>query len=213
MMLLRLLRPLLHMGIIMLSFWLMYLVRQTTDLIPFVQLRIPTLNLEETMLFALCAACAFVGIGIIRGMYELFRPLHKYYTVFLETWLIWTVVSSAIAYYGFGYVFVAGISRFVVVWGVLLSFVTITLRDRWRNALNNRLERREPYQILLIAKSETISTYVDGILSTYSIYDLEKVVLGDDEKHPGGQKYDILIVAGMFSPDLLQWYADMARIQ
>jgi hypothetical protein len=108
MMMLRFWRPVFHMALIVLSFWVMYEVRQTTDLIPFVQLRIPALNLRETMLFAVCSAGAFVVIGIIRGLYELFRPLHRYYTVFLESWLIWVVVSSAIAYYGFGYVFVSG---------------------------------------------------------------------------------------------------------
>lgn len=222
MMMLRFWRPVFHMALIVLSFWVMYEVRQTTDLIPFVQLRIPALNLRETMLFAVCSAGAFVVIGIIRGLYELFRPLHRYYTVFLESWLIWVVVSSAIAYYGFGYVFVSGVSRFVVVWGAVASFVAITLRDRWRNGLNNRLERQKPYRILLLAKTEHIRDYLVPILRDYRIYSVQTHLVGTtaedewqnewSEKNAHLLQYDIILVAGTFGAQTLQYYTDCAKI-
>lgn len=182
------------------------------------------------MLFAVCSAGAFVMIGIVRGLYELFRPLHRYYTLFLETWLIWVVVSSAIAYYGFGYVFVSGVSRFVVVWGAAASFVAITLRDRWRNGLNNRLERQKPYRILLLAKTGEIRDYLLQILSYYTIYtshvQLVKHEISADSVGSEGAsskqsvaedaqdiaRYDIILVAGTFGAQTLQYYTDCAKI-
>lgn len=197
----------------------MYGLRQSTDLIPFVQLRIPPLNERETMLFAGCAAVAFAGIGSIRGMYELFRPLHKYYTQFLETRLIWTVVSSAIAYYGFGYIFVSGISRFVVIRWVIVSLVLMTIRDRRRNSLNTWLEKRKPYGILLITKNEDIEKYVKNALELYDIYKVEYEQsaweLNEEHMRVSQERmrwHDIVIVAGTFAPDILQYYADSARL-
>lgn len=58
----RLLRPLLHATVILVLFYVMVEVRQTTDLIPFVQLRIPQIDIYETMLFALISAGIFVFI-------------------------------------------------------------------------------------------------------------------------------------------------------
>jgi len=49
---LRLLRPLLHMVIIVGIFYVLYEVRHVTDLIPWVQLPIPVINYQETMLYA-----------------------------------------------------------------------------------------------------------------------------------------------------------------
>ena len=95
---LRILRPLLHVIIIMGAFWAMYELRQVTDLIPFVQLRIPQIDVQETMLFAALSAVLFVITGILVGMYELYRPLHNYYSKFLQTRVIRLVASSFIAF-------------------------------------------------------------------------------------------------------------------
>ena len=50
----------------------MYLVRQQTDLIPFVQLRMPTIDFAETAIFAGISALVFVLLGVTFGIYELF---------------------------------------------------------------------------------------------------------------------------------------------
>lgn len=50
---LQLIQPILHFVVIVFSYRAMYLLRQYTDLIPFVQLRIPVIDFQETMLFAL----------------------------------------------------------------------------------------------------------------------------------------------------------------
>jgi len=57
-----LLRPLLHVIGIILVYRAIILLRGYTDLIPFVQLRIPVIDLQETLLFALFSAAIFLAI-------------------------------------------------------------------------------------------------------------------------------------------------------
>ncbi|MEI7919600.1 MAG: hypothetical protein WCH65_05380 [bacterium] len=54
------------MGIIIVVFYVMYRIRLFTDLIPGVQLKIPIINYQENMAFGIIAACAFVGMGILK---------------------------------------------------------------------------------------------------------------------------------------------------
>lgn len=49
---LRLARPLVHLLLILVCFYSMLLLRAHTDLIPGVQLRIPPIDTQETMMFA-----------------------------------------------------------------------------------------------------------------------------------------------------------------
>ena len=60
--LIRLIRPFLHFVVIVLVFYLVYLIRQRTDLIPFVHLKIPYINLYETVLFSILSAVIFILI-------------------------------------------------------------------------------------------------------------------------------------------------------
>ena len=47
----------------------MYLLRQYTDLIPFVQLRIPQIDIRETIRFALGSGVLFVLVGFAHNVY------------------------------------------------------------------------------------------------------------------------------------------------
>ena len=80
---LRLLRPILHSGLIFLSFWAAQWLRGYTDLIPGVQLRIPVIDTTETMIFAGVSAVIFVLWGMRRDVYILKGPIHAYYQKFL----------------------------------------------------------------------------------------------------------------------------------
>jgi hypothetical protein len=86
-MLLRLLRPLIHIGLIVVVFYVMYRIRLFTDLIPGVQLRIPVINYQENMAFGIIAAFAFVLIGITKSLYELHKPIQRYFQTFTKTWI------------------------------------------------------------------------------------------------------------------------------
>lgn len=92
------------------------MVRQSTDLIPWLQLRIPTFNFTETLWFALTAISIFIVASFFLGVYELYKPLHGYYKKFLLAWVWWMVSMTFLALFGNGFLFTNGISRFLILW-------------------------------------------------------------------------------------------------
>lgn len=97
---LRLFRPVLHMAIIMGIFYLLYKVRHFTDFIPGVQLPIPVINYHETMLYACINAVLFVVVGISKNLYELYKPVQKYFQTFSKVRIYWIISITFIAYFG-----------------------------------------------------------------------------------------------------------------
>lgn len=96
---LRLLRPVLHIGIIIVVFYVMYRIRLFTDLIPGVQLRIPVINYQENMAFGIIAAFAFVIIGIVKDLYELHKPIQRYFQTFTKTRIYRIITIAFIGYF------------------------------------------------------------------------------------------------------------------
>lgn len=186
-------------------------LRQQTDLIPFVQLRIPQIDLLETLLFAGISAAIFVLIGIGRGLYELYRPIHNYYSKFLTSWTVWLIVISFVAYMGFGYVFVSGISRFVMLWGAISAGLLMTIVDTWLNRRNTRIERKSPYQVLIVSggSTEVEQQAVDALgVSTIYAVTIRQVDTIKRVHH----SYDIVMALGAISKRELQRLADQARL-
>jgi hypothetical protein len=97
---LRVLRPIIHGIIIVGVFYLIYKVRLFTDLIPGIQLQIPPINYNETMGYAIIVAVAFIGIGIIKELYELNKPIQNYFQTFTKVWIYWIITITFVAYFG-----------------------------------------------------------------------------------------------------------------
>lgn len=208
---LRLSRPLLHVLWIVAAYYAMILLRQSTDLIPFVQLRVPQIDRGETMRFALSIALLFVLLGIFNGVYELFRPIHSYYKKFLSTRWIRLITSSFIAYMWFGFLFASWISRFVLVRGALLALLVLTLLDTLINQRNASLEYAHPYTILLLGDPSAVTQRVYQVLSLYRIYQVTLIPQEHVTAHDLWQ-YEIVMVAWNFEPERLQELADGARV-
>jgi hypothetical protein len=90
-------------------------LRFFTDLIPGVQLQIPIINYRETMAYACVVALAFIAIGIVKKLYELNKPIQNYFQTFTKVWIYRIITITFIAYFGQGFVFFFGISRFIIV--------------------------------------------------------------------------------------------------
>jgi len=69
----------------------MYRIRLFTDLIPGVQLKMPVINYQENMAFGIIAAFAFVIIGIFSDLYELHKPIQRYFQTFTKTRIYWLI--------------------------------------------------------------------------------------------------------------------------
>ncbi len=125
----RALRPLIHLCMIALAFWWAYELRQYTDLIPRVQVRIPPFIISELILFAGLSMVLYLAIGMRHKMFQLQWLVLGYYKRFIKTIITWWIVITCIAYFGAGFLFAWGISRFVIVIAVALTRLVITLVD------------------------------------------------------------------------------------
>lgn len=97
---LRLLRPVFHAGLIVMIFNIAYKIRLVTDLIPLVQLKIPIINYHETLIYSIIAAIVFIIMGMLKKLYELHKPIQRYFQTFTKVWLYWLVIITFIAYFG-----------------------------------------------------------------------------------------------------------------
>lgn len=200
---LRLLRPILHIGLITVIFYVMYRIRLFTDLIPGVQLRIPVINYQENMAFGIIAAFAFVCIGIIKDLYELHKPIQRYFQTFAKTRFYWLITITFIAYFGQNFVFFFGISRFIILLGACMSFLVLFLFDQIRNYMESKRHREGNNKILIVG-SDTMESYkaIEKIKNGFSF---KTEFAAYKEIHDIDiTKYFIVVVVGSFEKDVLQ---------
>lgn len=208
--LLRLLRPLLHVGLIIVVFYVMYRIRLFTDLIPGVQLRIPVINYQENMAFGIIAAFTFVLIGITKSLYELHKPIQRYFQTFTKTWIYWIIIITFIWYFWQGFVFFFWISRFIIVLGALVSFAVLFLFDQVWNYMEARRHREGNNKILIVG-SDTLESYkaIEKIKNGFSFK--TEFATHNDIKDIDITKYFIVVAVGSFKKEVMQAIFERVR--
>ncbi|MCX6824625.1 MAG: exopolysaccharide biosynthesis polyprenyl glycosylphosphotransferase [candidate division SR1 bacterium] len=188
----------------------MYRVRLFTDLIPGIQLKIPVINYQENMAFGIIAAFAFVCIGIVKDLYELHKPIQRYFQTFSKTRLYRIIVITFIGYFGQGFVFFFGISRFIIVLGALVSFITLFLFDQIRNYLEAKRHRDGNNKILIVG-SDALESYkaIEKIKSGFSFK--TEFASHNDIKDIDITKYFIVVAVGSFEKEVLQGIFERVR--
>lgn len=209
--LLQLIRPLVHIALIVLSYRLMYLLRQYTDLIPFVQLRIPQINIHETLLFAIGSGLLFVIVGFAHQMYGLFQLAQHSLLRFFRSRVVRVMLSGFVARVGFGYVFTSGISRFVLIFASLLSLVLIALADAMQYRLLYRWQKRAPYRLLVMGRTQDQLDAVTDELQRIQEYQTSAVLFSSSDMTTSDE-YDACLLVGTYATDRLQERADQRRI-
>jgi exopolysaccharide biosynthesis polyprenyl glycosylphosphotransferase len=206
----RLLRPFIHWVIILIIFSLTYKLRLITDLIPGVQLQIPLINYRETMMYAWLATGVFIGLWIIKSLYELHKPIQKYFQTFTKVWLYWLVTITFIAYFGQGFVFYFGISRFIILVGAWFVFFWLFFFDQIRNYIEARNHKKSDHKIIIVW-SDTLESYkaIEHIKNGFSfktefirVKDLPDVEL---------EKYFMVVAVWSFEKELLQHIFEKTR--
>ncbi len=201
--LLRLFRPMLHLGLIIVIFYVMYRIRLFTDLIPGVQLKIPIINYQENMAFGIIAAFAFVIIGIVKDLYELHKPIQRYFQTFTKTWLYRIITITFIWYFGQGFVFFFWISRFIILVGAFVSFIVLFLFDQVRNYMEARRHREGNNKILIVG-SNTLESYkaIEKIKNWFSFK--TEFATHNEINDIDITEYFIVVAVGSFEKDVLQ---------
>lgn len=206
----RLLRPIIHGIIILILFLLTYKIRLVTDFIPGIQLQIPLINYRETMIYASIAAGVFIGLGIIKNLYELHKPIQKYFQTFTKVWLYWLVTITFIAYFGQGFIFLFGISRFIIVISAGFVFFWLFFFDQIRNYGESRIHKRSDRKIIIIW-SDTLESYkaIEHIKNGFSFK--TEFIRVKDIQDVSLENYFMVVAVGSFKKELLQQIFEKTR--
>ncbi len=200
---LRILRPIIHGCLIVTVFYLIYKIRLFTDLIPGIQLEIPPINYNETIGYAIIVAIAFIAIGIIKKLYELNKPIQNYFQTFTKVRIYRIITATFIAYFGQWFVFLFGISRFIIIIGAFTSFFILFFFDQIWNYMESRKHRDGQNKILIIG-SDTMESYkaIEKIKNWFS-FKTEYVSI-QEAQDIDTKKYLMVIAVGSFSKQELQ---------
>lgn len=210
---LRLIRPIIHITIILLSFFIVYKLRFYTDLIPFIQLDIPNINEKDTIIFSIISSFIFVFIWFLNQIYEPFKPIHWFYKKFLKTCLTWLIAISFLVFFGNGFIFKDWISRFIILWWVFLSWFIATMIDIILNFINSKLESKNPYKILTLYKNQKNYQKIEKLFENYKIYKINWKEIEDENSYKDILwEYDILLVLWNLDKNFLQDIVDKTRI-
>lgn len=129
-----------------------------TDLIPWVQLKIPLINYQETLIYSIISSIVFVGLGIIKNLYELNKPVQKYFQTFTKVWLYWLVTITFVAYFGQEYIFFFWISRLIIIISAVITFFVLFFFDQLRNLLEARHQKYFDEKVIIIW-SDTLESH------------------------------------------------------
>ena len=203
---LRLLRPIIHFIIILATFFFVYKLRIYTDLIPFVHLRIPRINFWETMLFGILSAIIFVFIWMFRHLYKLKWPIHRYYHKFIKVFIFWIIVITFFAYFWQWFIFKNWISRLILIWWIIFSFICLLIVDFFINLLNSYIEEKKPYKIWI--RETNFFNEISKQFKNYWIYELKQFDSITDVK-----KFDIIFLVWQLDSNLIEKIMDEARLR
>lgn len=207
----RLCRPIAHILLILIVFYIAYSIRLHTDLIPGIQLRIPPIIVQEIIVYAIVSAIAFVGLWFIKWLYGLFKPVQNYFTVLGKVRLYWLVVITFIAYFWQSIVFVWWISRIIIIFASIAAWLFIGVVDILRNSREKRLIHSHSKQYLIIADDEENASQ---ILKQMEIAEDDAQIITPKQrsKHKDNEDYHTTIAIGTFEKEFLQDIVDTIRL-
>lgn len=129
----RLLRVIAHFFIINGLFFFTYKLRLMTDLLPGIQLPLPFINAEELMIFSLISSILFVGIGVIKDFYPLNKRVINHFQKLGKVWIYWFIAIAFLSYFGQGFLFFFGISRFIILFASIFTWLVVLFFDQlWK---------------------------------------------------------------------------------
>ena len=196
----RILRPLAHFFIILGVFRLTYKLRMREDFLP---LEIPLINVGELQIFAICSAVIFVARGLVKNLYELNKTTENYIKTLTKIRMYRRISITFVSYFGQGVIFPRGISRFVVISTVILSYLFLFLFDQIRYAIERKIQKKAGKKILIISNNTIDSgEVIDKINQNFS-FPTEFVERKDIESMNFAQ-YSMTVALGNFEKEGLQ---------
>ena len=154
-------------------------------------------------MYAILSAIIFVTLWLVKNLYELNKPVQKYFQTFTKVWLYWLVTITFVAYFGQGFIFFFGISRFIIIIGAIFTFFLLFFFDQLWNFCESKILKTHKSKIMIIW-SDTLHSYKaiqevkNGFPSRTEflrVNELEWINLTE---------YEIVVAVGNFHKEILQ---------
>ncbi len=146
---LRILHPFFHFLIILFVFFLTYKLRLRGDFFR----DVPFINIQELQIFALCSALIFVTRGRIKKLYQLTTLSETTIRILPKVRSYRFISMTFISYFGQGFLFMRGVSRFVIISAGIISFILLFFFDQLRNFIDFKLQQKAGKKILIISNN------------------------------------------------------------
>lgn len=206
----RLLRPLIHIIVIGLIYWGAYTIRSTTWIFWSIDIWTPRVAQNELILYTLMSIGIFIITGIIHKWYDLVGIEGEKTQTFLSVWWQWTIIVTCIAYFGQEFLFQHGISRFIIIVVAISTLVIIPLIEALRKWLYLRWIQQFSHTIHILLQDKTqeaigtqltLPTYYKVRTSLFHTIDIDEIA------------EDIIILVGSYTKDELQELIDLIRLR
>ena len=206
----RLLRPLIHIIVIGLIYWGAYTIRSTTWIFWSIDIWTPRVAQNELILYTLISIGIFIITGIIHKRYDLVGIEEEKIQTFLSVWWQWTIIVTCIAYFGQEFIFQHGISRFIIIVVALATLVIIPLVEALRKWLYLRWIQQFSHSVHILLQDQTqqaigtqltLPTYYKVRTSLFHTIDIDEIA------------EDIIILVGSYTKDELQELIDLIRLR
>ncbi len=207
----RLIRPMLHSIIIALLYFIAYHLRQHTDGIPGLHLRIPNINNNELLLYAIVSIVVFLVIWIIKRNYELTGTSYGSNKTFLSVRSQRTITMTCIWYFWQGFLFQEWISRLILIWIVSSTLVVIPLIDNIRKRIYLERMKQYSHSLLILYRDNAQAKDIIDQIKLPSYYGIHKKEFFWPISWTIQQ--DIVLLVGSYNQDELQEIIDNIRLQ
>lgn len=151
----QLMRPLWHLLLIAWIYIFAYHIRsQSTSLISF-DVDTPWIATQEVMIYALLSIGIFLIVGIVQQFYDMLTFKQSQMRDFFNVWRQWMIITTFIAYFGQWWLFHAGVSRVIILCGILGVLCVIPLFDWiWSVIFAQRIKHKK-IQIRILLEDQT----------------------------------------------------------
>ena len=206
----RLIRPAIHVLFLGLIYRWAYNIRSTSGVFLNIDIGTPWVASHELLFYAIISAIIFVLIGIIHKRYDLVSIDLEKYKIFFTVWRQWTIVVTCLAYFGQGFIFNHGISRFIIILVALSSLVILPVVEYIRKKLYYLWIQQFSHTVLLLLQEKEQAAITTQItLPNY--YRVRTALFSDTDLTAIDE--DIVLLVGSYNKNELQSLIDLIRLQ
>jgi len=163
------------------------------------------------MIFAIISAFFFVSIWIVKKLYELHKPTQKYIQTFSKVRIYRFIGITFISYFGQGFIFIWGISRFIILITSFIILFLLFLFDQIRNFLEKKTQKNSNYKILIITNDKENS--YNAIQKIKDWFDFKtELIETKNIKNTKLQDYFMIIAIWNFEKNVLQNIFEKIRL-